>query len=434
MNSHLRSVFFVTGLLLPFALPAQVDEVKAAVDISIEQDQELWAGQQVTLNLDLKTTGFSFSNSHFNLPDVSGAFLMQTDTTTIKLTENIDGQDWQIVRYPLALYPQKAGKLEVPTIDVRFSTSAGFGSEEKAFEFQTKPLEVNINFPPGAKAGELVVTTTSFELEHDWQPVSGTSKTGDAVTLTVSRRAGDISAMLLPPLPVFRTDGLASYPKTPEVNDRTDRGSLSGQRVDKITWVVEKPGKYEIPGIRFQWWDPEKRELKQQIVPGLGLDILPSGEESGVGTVKNDKQSPGNSWPILFLFLTGLTGILWLRFGRQPTAQQINDEKSAFAELQKACKNNQVSQAHSAIHNWIASWASMSSSQTRPATLTEFARMFNDDHLATELRRLQEALVSSDVDWRGDGLSGALQSARRKLHQRKTDQSKNSLVPLNPSK
>ena len=52
------------------------------MSISVEQDQDIWAGQQVTLDLDLKTTGFSFSNTHFNLPEVSGAFLMQTDTTT----------------------------------------------------------------------------------------------------------------------------------------------------------------------------------------------------------------------------------------------------------------------------------------------------------------------------------------------------------------
>ena len=51
MNRLLRRLFFVTGLLLPLALFAQDDEVKAGVDISIEQDQEVWAGQQVTLNL-----------------------------------------------------------------------------------------------------------------------------------------------------------------------------------------------------------------------------------------------------------------------------------------------------------------------------------------------------------------------------------------------
>jgi hypothetical protein len=239
MNSYLRRIFLVTGLLLPFALPAQDDEVKAGVDISIEQDREVWAGQQITLNLDLKTNGFSFSNIHFNLPEVSGAFLMQTDTTTIKLTRKIDGRDWQIIRYPLALYPQTADRLQIPPIDVRFTTSARFGSEEKAFEFKTDPLELTVNLPPGAKPGELIVTTTSFELEHDWQPATGAANIGDAVTLTVNRRAGDISAMLLPPLPVFQADGLAAYPQAPDVSDKTDRGDLTGTYRERLGLQIQ---------------------------------------------------------------------------------------------------------------------------------------------------------------------------------------------------
>ncbi|MDX2416550.1 MAG: BatD family protein [Xanthomonadales bacterium] len=434
MNKHLRTFILLSGLLLPLSLLAQGNEVRAGVSISIEQDKEIWAGQQVTLDLDLKTTGFSFSNSHFNLPEVNGAFLMQTDTTTIKLTEKIDGQDWQIVRYPLALYPQKAGQLEIPSINVRFTTSAGFGSEEKAFEFQTEPLELTVKLPPGAKPGDLVVTTTSFELEYDWQPAMAITKTGDAVTLTVSRRAVDISAMLLPPLPVFRAEGLANYPKSPEINDKTDRGDLTGVRTDSITWIVEKPGVYEIPGIRFQWWDPDNRELKQQIVPGLNLDILPSAdEEATVGTVKDDGQKSSNSWSTFFLFLTGLAaGVFWLRFGRKTAGPQVNDEKSAFAELQKACKSNKAPHAHSAIHNWIAFYAIASNTNSRPATLAEFGRMLNDDHLAAELRRLQEALVSSKGDWHGDGLFGALKIARQKIKYQNTDQLKNHLAPLNP--
>jgi len=178
MSKNFLIIILLTGLQLPVSIVAADGEVKADVAISIQQDQDIWAGQQVTLNLDLKTTGFSFSDSHFNLPEVPGAFLMQTDTTTIKFTEKIDGQTWQTVRYPLALYPQKAGQLEIPPIAVRFSTSAGFGSTSVSFEFQTKPLVLPINSPPGVKDGDLVITTPSFELDYEWQPESGTAQTG----------------------------------------------------------------------------------------------------------------------------------------------------------------------------------------------------------------------------------------------------------------
>ncbi|MDH3902545.1 MAG: hypothetical protein OES90_04915 [Xanthomonadales bacterium] len=438
MNRHLLRVLLLTGLLLPLALPAQdagIDAgLKAAIDINVEQDREIWAGQQVTLMLDLKTTGFSFSNTHFNLPEVSGAFLMQTDTTTIKLTEKIDGRDWQIIRYPLALYPQNAERLQVPPIDVRFTTSAGFGSEEKAFEFKTDPLDLTINLPPGAKPGELIVTTTSFELEHDWQPAKGTSKTGDAVTLTVNRRAGDISAMLLPPLPVFRTEGLAAYPQEPDVNDKTDRGDLTGERSDSITWVIEQAGYYEIPGIRFQWWDPDSLELKQQIIPGMSLDIAPVAAEDTV-TVTAGSPGTNSGWPLklwIAVIAALLAFVLWLLFRRKLHEQHPVNERTTFTRLTNACKNNQAGQTYTAIHAWLEFIPLVAPNHPRPLTLNEFAGVCEDRQLAIDLDKLQSALVISASDWQGDALLSSLQRIRRRINRRKPSHAEAYLAPLNP--
>ena len=420
------------GLLLPMSVLATDNEVKAAVAISIEQVQEAWAGQQVTLNLDLKTTGLSFSNSHFNLPEVNGAFLMQTDTTTIKLTEKTDNQDWQIVRYPLALYPQRAGQIVIPPIDVRFTTSAGFGKSGKNFEFETRALELEVKLPPGVAPGDMVITTSSFELDHNWQPAEGAAKTGDAITLTVNRRADDISAMLLPPLPVFRTDGLATYPKAPEVEDKTNRGDLRGERVDSITWVVEKPGQYAIPGIRFQWWDPVSSELKEQIIPGLDLDMPPTGADTTASASAETRQE-GSKKLLLMLVAAGLLAIaLWFGFKRNTPGQHKNTGKAAFATLAKACRSNQAGQALSAIYAWLESDSIETGRRPRPFTLGDFARIADDKQLATELERLQATIITTTGQWQGDKLLSSMQRFRREIHHQKLDRSKTYLTPLNP--
>ena len=438
MNRTFPKTILLTGLLLPQCVVAEGGDVKADVAISIQQDQYIWAGQQVTLNLDLKTTGFSFSNSQFNLPEVPGAFLLQIDTTTVKLTENIDGQTWQIIRYPLALYPQKAGQLEIPSIAVRFSTSTGFGSTSIPFEFQTKPLDLTINSPPGVKDGDLVITTTSFELDYEWQLASETAQTGDAVTLTIIRRANDISAMLLPPLPVFRAEGLAAYPQTPELNDKSNRGDLTGERIDRIIWVVEKPGLYDIPGIRFQWWDPNSRELKQQVIPGLNLNIPPSpADEYPAGASDESKQPDKQSLWLATILLTALAFIvLWLRSGRrapgQTLGQHVDNEKSVFKRLQKACRSNDIGQTHSALHAWLRWQSPVRSPNSRAVTLTEFAQMHGDEQLSAELEHLQQALISSDSNWQGGELLKAVQRIRRKINKQKTAEAKAHLAPLNP--
>ena len=418
---------------MPHCLVAQNNGVKADVAISIQQDHAIWAGQQVTINLDLKTTGISFSDSHFNLPEVPGAFLMQTDSTTVKLTENIDGQTWQIIRYPLALYPQQAGRLQIPSIAVRFSTSAGYGSTSMPFEFYTKALDLTVNAPPGVKDGALVITTSSFEMNYQWQPKSETAQTGDAITLTVTRRAGDISGMLLPPLPVFRTAGLAVYPQTPELSDKTNRGSLIGERIDTIIWVLEKPGSYEIPGIRFQWWDPGNRELKQQVIPAWTLDVLSASAVDAHTSTRADEQFGNQKVWLLSSILAALISIvLFLLFARKVPGRLENNEKSAFVRLKKACSSNDIGQTHLALHAWLERSSPTLSKNSGPATLSEFARGIGKQKFTEELDHLQEALITSASAWEGSDLLNSLQGIRRQIKKQKITISKAQLSPLNP--
>jgi hypothetical protein len=430
----LLSLFFLPLFFLPLFVAAQEDDLSAEVVISVQQDEVFWTGQQVTVNLDLKTTGLSFSNTHFNLPEVSGAFLMQTDTTTIKISETIANQAWQIIRYPLALYPQKSGQLEIPPIIVRFNTSAGFGSTEKSFELETKPINVTVKSPPGVSDGDIVITTTSFELEHSWQPQSKTAKPGDAFTLTITRRASEISGMLLPPLPVFRTEGLAAYPQTPQVNDKTNRGDLTGERVDSIIWVAEKPGSLAIPGIRFKWWDPGSQELKQLVAPGLTLDILPSDAGNAeTDTLKtHDEGGAYYLWFVLIAIAAGIAGFLWVRFGFKQSHPTLTTEKSTFSTLQKACRSNKAGQAYSALHVWLACTFPAALPNSAGLTLGGFGRHCGDMQLAAELDLLQMAVINTDSNWQGNNLYRALRRNRRHIKQQKIVQSEVDLAPLNP--
>ncbi len=434
MSDLALKISLLLCLVLSQPARAQDDEVQAATSVSIEQNGEVWAGQQLTVNLDVKTTGFSFSNTLFNLPEVSGGFLMQPDSTTIKMSEKKDGQDWQILRYPLALFPQKPGQLTIPAINVRFSTSAGFGKTVKSFEFETEPLQLSVSLPPGVDEDEMLVTTRSFQLDHDWQPENTIAKTGDAFTLTVKRSANDISAMLLPPLPVYRTKGLAAYPQTPDINDKTNRGDLVGERSDSITWVVEEAGIYKIPGIRFKWWDPDRQELEQQIIPGIKLEVVNLSSDDGEA-LADDGTEPESSRLLIWVFgvlAIIIAGIVWRK--RKPTAigGHRASEKSTFADMKKACEDNLAGEAHAAIHAWLACCPPLQGMGSGPVTLGSFSQVMNDDELAKALLELQQAVIAPESNWRGNTLLVALKRTRHSIARQKKIPSNNDLAPLNP--
>ena len=269
------TLLLLSAQLLPVAAAASL---QGEVRLVAARAEPVWVGQEVELYLELWSDGFSFGDQLFALPEVKGGFLLQGDSSTVKLSESRAGASWQGLRYTLLLYPQAAGRLEVPAFEVRFSSRAGFGSEPTAFAYRTEPLAIEARLPPGVKAGDLLVTTGNFELEAKWDrdlPGEGALQlqTGDAITLEVRRRAEGVPGMVFPPLPVPAIAGLGVYPGAPSVGDTVNRGELSGARTDSVTFVCESEGSFMIPELRFQWWNPDQQRLGERVIPALMLEV-----------------------------------------------------------------------------------------------------------------------------------------------------------------
>lgn len=266
-------------------------------------DEPVWVGQEVELHLELWSDAFSFGDQLFILPEVPGGFLLQGDSSTVKLSETRAGTAWQGLRYTLLFYPQSAGRLEVPAFAVSYSARAGFGSTPTAFSFRTDALGVEARLPPGASPGDLLVTTAAFELEARWDrdpPAEGALRlqTGDALTLEVRRRAAGVPGMVFAPLPVPRIAGLGVFPAHPDVQDQVNRGELIGTRTDRLTVVCESAGRYVIPELRFQWWHPGEQRLLEKVIAERVLEVEPS-PAWGAGAAATGVPAAGRLfWPV----------------------------------------------------------------------------------------------------------------------------------------
>lgn len=421
-------------------------EPEGRVRASLQSDETAWVGQPLQLNLDLLTTGYSFSDTQFNLPEVSGAFLMQTDTTTIKLTETINGKTWQIVRYPLALFPQKAGEVQIPPIAVRFSSAGAFGDLPQRFELQTEPQTAFTQMPPGVHAGDLVVSTADFELEYEWEPPLSRfqnsdgpdadiylANIGDAITLTVTRRAASISGMLLRPLPVFEADGLGAYPRAPEINDQVSRGSLTGIRTDRMTWVIEQAGQYQWPEYDFQWWDPASKQLRNKVVASLNITV----NAKAIGAVESEQGASIDSdllkpWYTLAAVAVLLV-LMWIFFGRSFSrwygdyrANHRSSEKAAFKQVSLSCRKGNASECYGELTVWLGCI------QGGHTTLSNFASNRGESGFIKQSEGLQRAMINPDLAWNGDEFLQALKQQRKTILARKSAKPVYHLPELNP--
>jgi hypothetical protein len=128
--------------------------------------------------------------------------------------------------------------------------------------------------------------------------------------------------MLLPSLPVFETEGLAAYPAAPRIDDRTNRGSLVGERTDRITWIVERAGEYSLPTVAFRWWDPVREALNTDMVDGVSFSAETAPGQPGSASAESRDVAPGQTtgFSAMHLALGTLALLLIaaaLRFHRQ---------------------------------------------------------------------------------------------------------------------
>ena len=79
--------------------------------------------------------------------------------------------------------------------------------------------------------------------------------------------------MVLPPILFGSFEGLGVYPKPPVVEDATQRGDFTGQRIDTVTYLCEIVGTYRLPALSIPWFDVDDNKLKHVELPAVTLEI-----------------------------------------------------------------------------------------------------------------------------------------------------------------
>lgn len=410
------------------AVPAQAIDARVRAALDVEGDA--WIGQQVVLKIELLTSGLSFRGQRIRLPDVPGALVLEDAVSTVKLSEAVAGETWQVLSYRYPMFPQRAGRIEVAPVSVAFAVSAGYGSEAVSFDLQTGALSFEVRTPPGVQRPADLVTTRDFSLEVAVTPAPVNLRVGDAVTRTVKRTATAVSGMAFAPLPAADIPGVTVYPKSPEVDDQSNRGELVGTRVESVTYVLQQAGEVTIPGIELQWWDPVAEQLNTETVPALDLEVATGpGRHSGRDPIKTTLEFAASHPWMLIAAAAGVAAMIWAalrwlppvirRLRRWRTARR-RSERARFRRLLHACRTNDPAGIYNTWLGWVTGEGSPG-----PAALRV-------EGLDAELERLQTALVRGDSGWRADAFLRAAKHARRAARRARHSAGSRALPALNP--
>jgi hypothetical protein len=330
-------------LLLLVATPVFAQQ-SIVVRTGVKPDTGAVVGQRVSLDVDVLFADDMPRPPRVVVPEVAGAQILRFETQATTLSDRIDGVSYIGQRFEFALYARRGGTLTVPAAQVTLLDRAGnpIGSAEG------QPVTVEIAVPGGVDATQPLIATTRATLQEQWSPApKGPFKAGDALVRTVTREADDVPAMAMPTLDFVAPDGVRVYLDPPQSEDQQDRGTVTGRRIDKVTYVFEAGGRFALAGVAQPWWDLGARQLRTERLSTVTLEVTAP-------------PAPVDPWHFIVPMLA-LLGLLMAERRLEPfvrtryaerRARWLVSEPKAWRDLVAACRGDDLRDIYRAFTLW----------------------------------------------------------------------------------
>ena len=286
-----------------------------------------------------------------------------------------NGERYQVVERRYALFPQRSGRLQIPSVvfhgrvrvpeprrqrrfrdpffddffkdpfDDPFFADSPFGGRTEPVVARSPSKTLEVLPPPKGYKGRHWLPARDLKLYDSWTDAPPTLRAGEPVTRILAIRATGLEGSQLPEPQMAETPDYRVYPEQPATSNRVQDGWVVGEIQRAFTVVPQHAGRLVIPEVRLRWWDLQAGEEREAVLPRWELEVAPgaapaappasAGAGQGAATTpptaasapeaaRSGPANPGRwlgYWPwALALLLAVLIGWLLLRRRRRPAA------------------------------------------------------------------------------------------------------------------
>lgn len=259
---------FLAMLLVCLVTAAHADDApRTMLRAHLEPAGPVVAGSVVKLVVDVLTTTYFSDAPDWPLFDLHDAFVTLPDEGAQNLNETIDGVHWFGVSREYRIVPRTAGTFEVPA----FAITLHPGGSDTPVSLDTPTLSFSATLPPGAANMATFFPAPKLTVTQMTEPTNGRLEVGGTITRIITQRAEATEPMLIPPLAFDEIDGLRRYAKAPVTRIISDgRGGLvAGERVDTVTYLVNRSGHYTLPSLDVEWWNTATKQREVVHLPSV---------------------------------------------------------------------------------------------------------------------------------------------------------------------
>jgi len=302
MNNALISLFVCFCLFSRTAFAVQtidnlINQDKLIISLAVNESELQIVGQALVVSIEIATdrwfaTGTNVQN--FALTDV---VMQANNIATINGSKRVKGQSWATQTHEITLYPTLAGSYQLPEINVNVSVNTENDGIITGV-ISTKETGFSIALPEALIGIENFIVSPEVILTIDGQfDADKNYSIGEAITQTITITASDTPAMMIPEINLTNiseanksgktkeetAEGISIYHKPAQVFDKSNRGSLSGSRVESFTYIFEKSGNYVLAEQVIYWWNSQSNTLETLLIPASSWSV------SGQGSIRQQQ-------------------------------------------------------------------------------------------------------------------------------------------------
>ena len=349
-------------------------------------------------------------------------------------SETIDGETWSGVTRSYRLYPMAAGTFQIPAGTIKVTFADPDDQQPVVVDVQTDGFEITGKLPEGAEDLDPFLAARSLTLERTVEGAADDLKVGDALTVTTVAKVSGVAPMFVPPLAEASPgDGLASYPKEPVLDEKEDRGLLSGTRTEETALVAEAAGAYTLPESTLSWYNLESGAVETATVPEISFEVTGSAADAPV------EPSAGVNWrslagSVVLLALAAVVAYVGWRTLSPKVKRAAADIKARYhvsegylyAQFAAAVRRRDL---NGTLQHGSA-WKQSVNGGLRTAAWTQYERAL---HECSALSYSNEnSLTEKDADARWVHLLQAVRTMRHESRKRRRASGQSSLPDLNP--
>ena len=330
------------------APPASLPAPEIVVRQSLDPASGAVIGQHVALLVDVLFRAEMPRPPRVSLPEIAGVQVLRFETQATTMREEIGGAPYVGQRFEFALYARRGGTVEIPAASIVLLDRAG--EESGTTTGHAVPLVVSV--PPGVDPSQPLVATRRMTLSQQWSPdPKGAFKAGDAIVRTIVRSAEDVPGLAMRDLAFPAPEGVRVYMDPPDIADHGNRGVVTGRRTDRVTYVFERGGAFELPEAAQPWWDLGAGALRTERAAGVAIAVA-AAPPAGPGIAGGGLRAA--AWAAIGAGLLALVAVAAVVLRRRRAAAADRAEPAAFARLRGACAGTDAAAVYRAFAQWRA--------------------------------------------------------------------------------